>query len=43
MVKSENFIMRGAVLRNTKWILGKTFTLGLVIYTGLDTKLMRNS
>lgn len=29
--------MRGAVLKNTNWVKG------LVVFTGYDTKLMRNS
>jgi phospholipid-transporting ATPase len=29
--------MRGAYLRNTEWIIG------VVIYTGLDTKIMMNA
>ena len=43
MIKSENFIMRGAVLRNTPKIVCKFHILGLVVYTGYDTKIMRNS
>ena len=30
-------LLRGAYLRNTKWVLGA------VIFTGLDTKIMRNA
>lgn len=33
----DQVLQRGAILRNTAWIFG------LVIYTGHDTKLMRNS
>jgi len=36
-LNSENFLLRGAVLRNTEWMLG------LSCYTGKDTKLVRNS
>ena len=36
MLKSEHFVMRGAILRNTPWIIG------CAVYTGYDTKLMRN-
>ena len=34
---AKNFLMRGAVLKNTEWIIG------CVIYTGFDTKVMKNS
>lgn len=33
----NNFILRGCKLRNTKWIIG------LVSYTGHDTKIMKNN
>lgn len=33
----DQILLRGATLRNTSW------TFGVVIYTGHDTKLMRNS
>ena len=35
--------MRGSVLKNTKWIKGIFLKLGLVVYTGSDTKIQRNS
>lgn len=34
---NENVILRGCVLRNTKWVYG------VVIYAGRDTKLMKNT
>jgi magnesium-transporting ATPase (P-type) len=34
---AENVLLRGAVVRNTEWVLG------LVVFTGTDTKLVRNS
>jgi phospholipid-transporting ATPase len=43
ILKSEHFVMRGAVLRNTSWIIGYNFKIGCVVYTGMDTKLMRNA
>lgn len=33
----DQVLLRGAMLRNTKWVFG------VVIYTGHDTKLMRNN
>lgn len=33
----ENLILRGCKLKNTEWILG------IVIYTGHETKIMKNS
>ncbi|EGR30728.1 phospholipid-translocating p-type flippase family protein, putative [Ichthyophthirius multifiliis] len=36
-IDNNNIILRGCKLRNTKWVLG------LVCYTGHDTKIMKNS
>lgn len=33
---SDNFIQRGCVIKKAKWIIG------IVVYTGKDTKLMKN-
>lgn len=34
---AENMLLRGAVLRNTEWVIG------VAVFTGTDTKLVRNS
>ena len=36
-LNAKNLLLRGAVLKNTAWIIG------VVIYTGKDTKVMRNA
>lgn len=36
-VDESNLLLRGSSVRNTKWVLG------LVVYTGKDTKLVQNS
>ena len=33
----KNFVLRGSRLKNVEWVVGIT------VYTGLDTKIMRNS
>jgi magnesium-transporting ATPase (P-type) len=33
----NNFLLRGSMLKNTEWIIG------MVIYTGHDTKIMQNA
>jgi len=33
----ENLLLRGSSLRNTDWVIG------VVVYTGHDTRIMRNS
>lgn len=37
MLNAKQFLPRGAKLKNTQWILG------VAVYTGFDTKLMRNA
>lgn len=32
-IDNDNVLLRGSVLRNTKWVIG------IVVYTGKDTKL----
>lgn len=36
-VSAEQFLLRGSSLKNTDWVLG------LVVYTGHETKIMLNS
>jgi len=36
-LNAENFLLRGAALRNTEWVIG------VACFTGSDTKLVRNS
>jgi magnesium-transporting ATPase (P-type) len=36
-LNADNLLLRGAVLRNTEWVIG------LVCFTGIDTKLVQNS
>ncbi len=36
-VNEKNFLLRGCTLKNTKWVLG------LVVFTGHETKIMLNS
>lgn len=37
IVGAKQFLLRGAKLKNTKWIIG------IVVYTGEDTKIMKNA
>ena len=37
MLGPKQFLLRGGYLKNTKWIIG------VIVYTGNDTKLMRNA
>ena len=48
-ITAKNFIMRNAYLKNTDWVMGNfifllkaKLILGVVVYTGYDTKIMRN-
>lgn len=36
-LSTENLLLRGSSLRNTDWVIGA------VVYTGHDTRIMRNS
>lgn len=36
-ITNENILLRGCMLRNTKW------AIGIVVYTGLESKIMMNS
>ena len=36
-ITHKNFLLRGSRLKNIKWVVG------VVVYTGIDTKVMRNS
>lgn len=36
-IETKQFMLRGAILKNTDWIIG------VVAYTGLDTKIMKNA
>jgi magnesium-transporting ATPase (P-type) len=36
-VDTKQFMLRGAILKNTEWIIG------VVAYTGIDTKIMKNA
>ena len=37
MLNIKQLLLRGSSLVNTKWIIG------IVVYTGLDTKIMKNA
>lgn len=37
LISAKQLLLRGAYLRNTPWIVGVT------VYSGLDTKIMRNA
>ncbi len=37
LISAKQLLLRGAYLRNTEWIVGVT------VYSGLDTKIMRNA
>lgn len=37
LLNAKSMLLRGAFLRNTEWVFG------VVVYTGLDTKIMKNA
>lgn len=37
MMGPKQFLLRGSKLKNTKWVIG------IVCYTGIDTKIMKNA